>query len=52
MSTQFSVGPTRDVQPGDTPDLNDSLLSRAQAAENIARGLACFIAHGDRDWET
>lgn len=44
--TQFSVGPTRDVQPGDTPDLNDSLLSRKVAAQNIARGQACFIKDG------
>lgn len=44
--TQFAVGPTRDVQPGDTPDLNDGLLSRAQAAENIARGVASYIVNG------
>lgn len=43
MSTQFSVGPTRDIQPGDTPDLNDGQLSRPQAAQNISRGDACFI---------
>ena len=46
MSTQFSVGPTRDVQPGDTPDLNDSLLSRGIAAVNLQRGQACFIKAG------
>jgi len=43
MSTQFTAGPTRDVQPGDTPDLNDGLLSRIQAVQNIARGVACYI---------
>ncbi len=46
MSTQFSVGPTRDVQPGDTPDLNDALLSRGIAAINLQRGQACFIKSG------
>jgi len=46
MSTQFTEGPTRDVQPGDTPDLNDGLLSRAQTNENISRGQACFIVDG------
>ncbi len=46
MSTQFTEGPTRDVQPGDTPDLNDGLLSRAQAAENIARGIASYMVNG------
>ena len=43
MSTQFTAGPTRDVQPGDTPDLNDGLLSRIQAVQNIARGVACYL---------
>ena len=47
MSTQFSVGPTRDIQAGDTPDLNDGLLSRPQAAENIARGTACYLSAGN-----
>jgi hypothetical protein len=47
MSTQFTPGPTRDVEPGDTPDLNDGLLSRSQAAENIARGVACYLVDGD-----
>ncbi len=46
MSTQFSTGPTRDVQPGDTPDLNDGLLSRGVDAANIQRGVACFIKSG------
>jgi len=43
----FQVGPTRNVQPGDTPDLNDGQLSRPQAAENIARGVACYLVDGD-----
>jgi hypothetical protein len=46
MSTQFSSGPTRNVQPGDTPDLNDGLLSRSIDAANIQRGVACFIKAG------
>lgn len=46
MSTQFTAGPTRDVQPGDTPDLNDGLLSRAQSVANIARGIACYMVDG------
>lgn len=46
MSTQFSSGPTRNVQPGDTPDLNDGLLSRSVAAENITRGIATFVKAG------
>lgn len=44
---QFATGPTRDVQPGDTPDLNDGLLSRSQTNQNIPRGLACYIVDGD-----
>ena len=47
MSTQFSTGPTRNIQPGDTPDLNDGQLSRPQAAQNITRGQACFIIAGN-----
>ncbi len=47
MSTQFTAGPTRDVQAGDTPDLNDGLLSRPQAAQNIARGQACYLTAGN-----
>lgn len=46
MSTQFSTGPTRNVQPGDTPDLNDGLLSRAIDSVNLQRGQACFIKAG------
>lgn len=47
MSTQFPTGPTRDIQPGDTPDLNDGQLSRKQTNQNIARGKACFIVTGN-----
>ena len=44
MSTQFSTGPTRNIQPGDTPDLNDGLLSRpVTASTTILRGQACYI---------
>lgn len=46
MSTQFSSGPTRDVQAGDTPDLNDGLLSRKADAANITRGIATFVKAG------
>lgn len=47
MSTQFTTGPTRDIQPGDTPDLNDGLLSRPQSVDNISRGEACYIVTGN-----
>jgi len=44
----FSVGPTRRIQAGDTPDLNDGLLSRPiVAALNLARGNACVLVGGD-----
>ena len=46
MSTQFSTGPTRNVQAGDTPDLNDGQLSRGVAAQSITRGIACFVKAG------
>lgn len=46
MSVSFTEGPTRDVQPGDTPDLNDGLLSIPQAAQNIPRGTACLVESG------
>jgi hypothetical protein len=46
MSTQFSTGPTRNVQAGDTPDLNDGMLSRGVAAESITRGIASFVKAG------
>lgn len=47
MSTQFSTGPTREIQAGDTPDLNDGLLSRAQSTANIARGVCCYLVSGN-----
>jgi len=48
MSTQFPVGPTRDVQAGDTPDLNDGLLSRLIVnALNLVRGNACLLVDGE-----
>ena len=47
MSTQFSTGPTREIQAGDTPDLNDGLLSRSQSATNIARGVCCYLVSGN-----
>lgn len=48
MSTQFPVGPTRRIQKGDTPDLNDGLLSRAIAAAlNLARGDASVLVGGN-----
>lgn len=48
MSTQFPTGPTRQVQAGDTPDLNDGLLSRGIAASlNLARGNASLLVSGD-----
>ena len=46
-ATQFTTGPTRDVQPGDTPDLNDGQLSRPQSVSNILRGQACVIDSAD-----
>ncbi len=48
MSTQFPTGPTRNVQAGDTPDLNDGQLSRPiVAALNLLRGQACIIDAAD-----
>lgn len=48
MSTQFSTGPTRIVQRGDTPDLNDGLLSRLIVAGlNLQRGMACVLVGGE-----
>jgi len=48
MSTQFPTGPTRQVQAGDTPDLNDGLLSRTIVASlNLARGNACLLVNGE-----
>lgn len=44
----FSVGPTRRIQAGDTPDLNDGQLSRGIAASlNLARGNACYLVDGN-----
>ena len=48
MSTQFSGGPTRNVQAGDTPDLNDGVLSRLIVnALNLVRGTACYLVNGE-----
>lgn len=48
MSTQFPAGPTRNIQPGDTPDLNDGLLSRLIAdTVNLVRGQACYLVAGE-----
>ena len=52
MSVSFGPGPTRDVQPGDTPDLNDGLLSRtvhagAGAVVTRTRGVAYVINAGN-----
>lgn len=44
--TQFDPGPTRDVQQGDTPDLNDGLLSREAAVDDIGRGELCLLIDG------
>ncbi len=52
-STSFTSGPTREVQPGDTPDLNDGLLSRkitnssAGTTVSIVRGQACQLVDGE-----
>ncbi len=44
----FPVGPTRRVQAGDTPDLNDGLLSRTIVnALNLVRGNACYLVDGE-----
>ena len=48
MSTQFPTGPTRRIQAGDTPDLNDGLLSRLIVnALNLVRGNACVLVSGE-----
>jgi len=48
MSVGFGEDATRQVQKGDTPDLNDGLLSRVvPTSENINRGQACVIIAGD-----
>ena len=43
MSTQFPTGPTRAIQPGDNPDLNDGQLSIKMATLNITRGTSCCV---------
>ena len=43
MSTKFPTGPPRDIQPGDTPDLNDGQLSIKMAEQHMPRGTACFV---------
>ena len=45
MSTQFPTGTTKDIQPGDTPDLNDGQLFIKMAAPNIPGGTACFVPY-------
>jgi hypothetical protein len=46
--SQFTAGPTRDVQAGDTPDLNDGLLSRLIVDTlNLVRGQACMLVSGE-----
>ncbi len=52
MSTQFTSGPTRNIQAGDTPDLNDGLLSRKitgpqSSSKTINRGVACYLVAGE-----
>lgn len=47
-STQFPIGPTRRIQAGDTPDLNDGLLSRLIVNTlNLSRGDACLLVSGE-----
>ncbi len=46
MSTSFGTGATRQVQAGDTPDLNDGLLSREASVVSIVRGQACYLIQG------
>lgn len=47
MSTEFTAsGGTRDIQQGDTPDLDDLGVSVAMGAENILKGTPCFIVGG------
>lgn len=42
----FSVNPTRNIQQGDTPDLNDGQASVRMAAQNIPRGTMCAVVAG------
>lgn len=48
MSTQFTAGPTRRLEAGDTPDLNDGLLSRLIVDTLVlVRGNACVLVSGE-----
>ena len=41
-------GATRAIAPGDTPDLNDGLLSRpVNTTTDISKGQACYIDASD-----
>ncbi len=42
----FGISPTRNIQAGDTPDLNDGQQSIRMAAQNIPRGTMCAIVLG------
>lgn len=42
----FSTSPTRNIQKGDTPDLNDGQQSIRMSAENILRGTFCAVVAG------
>lgn len=42
----FSASPTRNIQAGDTPDLNDGQQSIRMSAENIPRGTMCAVVAG------
>ncbi len=44
----FSTSSTRQLTAGDTPDLNDGVLSRLIVdALNLTRGQACYIVDGE-----
>ncbi len=50
--TSFTSGPTRQIQPGDTPDLNDGLLSGQvtgpqASSKTVDRGVASFLDDGE-----
>jgi len=42
----FSTSPTRNIQKGDTPDLNDGQQSIRMAAQNIPRGTMSAVVAG------
>lgn len=42
----FGNSPTRNIQQGDTPDLNDGQQSIRMAAQNIPRGTMCVVLSG------